>query len=130
MSPTKAAATAHAGRIGALVVSLGVGMAAGTGVAWADRPDSGSDSSTSKSSASESDASAKSSPKQNSSSAPRDSTTPKPRKPVVSHSAAAGAASGSKPAHIIADAVRRAVGASVEDDGAPAASHSDVDTKT
>jgi hypothetical protein len=129
MSPTKAAATAHAGRIGALVVSLGVGMAAGTGVAWADRPDSGSDSSTSKSSASESDASAKS-PKQNSSSAPRDSTTPKPRKPVVSHSAAAGAASGSKPAHIIADAVRRAVGASVEDDGAPAASHSDVDTKT
>ena len=133
MSPTKAAATAHAGRIGALVVSLGIGMAAGTGVAWADSPDSGSDSSTSKSSASESDASAKSSAKQTSSSASREDTTPKPRKPVASHSAAAGsdgAASGSKPAHKIADAVRRAVGASVEDDGAPAASHSYVDTKT
>jgi len=131
MSPTKAAV--HAGRIGALVVSLGIGMAAGTGVAWADSSDSGSESSISKSSASDSDASAKSSPKQTSSSASREDTTPKPRKPVVSHSAAAGsdgAARGSKAARKIADAVRRAVGASVEDDAAPAASHSYVDTKT
>jgi Domain of unknown function (DUF4185) len=127
MSPTKAAA--HAGRIGALVVSLGIGMAVGTGVAWADS----SESSTSKSSPSESDASAKSSPKQTSSSASRDSTTPKPRKPVVSRSAAAGtdgAARGFKPAHKIADAVKRAAGASVEADGAPAASHPHVDSKT
>ena len=104
---------AHVGRIGALVVALGVGMAAGSGVAWADTSDSGSEPSISNSStskSSESSASARSSPKQTSSSASRDDTTPKPRKLVVSHSAAAGsdrAARVSKPAHKIADAVRR-----------------------
>jgi hypothetical protein len=42
MSPTKSAA-ARVGRIGALAVALGVGaaVATGTGVAWADTPESG-----------------------------------------------------------------------------------------
>jgi hypothetical protein len=108
------------------VVALGVGMVAGTGVAWADTSGSGSESSTSTSSASES------SSEQTSSSTSSDNTTPRPRKPVVSHSTAAGtdsAAGGTKPAKKIADAVRRAVSASVDDD-APAASHSPVDTET
>jgi hypothetical protein len=120
-------AGAHVGRSAALVVALGVGMAAGTGVAWADTSGSGSESSTSTSSASES------SSEQTSSSTSSDNTTPKPRKPIVSHSAAAGsdsAAGGTKPAKKIADAVRRAVSASVDDDDAPAATHSPVDTET
>src|ERR1700754_4368344 len=134
MSPTMRD-IAHVGRIGALVVALGVGMAAGSGVAWADTSDSGSESSTSNSStskSSESSASVRSSPKQTSSSASRDDTTPKPRKLVVSHSAAAGserAARVSKPAHKIADAVRHAVSASVDDGDAPAASQSHLDTE-
>jgi hypothetical protein len=126
MSPTMSAG-AHVGRSAALVVALGVGMAAGTGVAWADTSGSGSESSTSTSSASES------SSEQTSSSTSSDNTTPKPRKPIVSHSAAAGsdsAAGGTKPAKKIADAVRRAVSASVDDDDAPAATHSPVDTET
>ncbi len=135
MSPTMSAAV-HAGRIGAVVVSLGVGMAVGTGVAWADSSGSGSESSASKSESSQSEsesASGKSSAEQTSSSASSDSTTPRPRKPVVSHRLAArsdNASRGFKPAHKIADAVRRAVSASVEDDGAPAESHSHVDSKT
>jgi hypothetical protein len=51
----------------------------------------------------------------------------------VSHSAAAGAdsaAKGPKPFDKIADAVRRAVGASVDDHDAPAASQSRVDSET